>query len=112
MYRPKQGSDFYMVNSRGEVRKANHNGSQKMAARIAYGNSFKTASEAEEYRNRIAQMGKYGLATQQRVGVVAKILTWLVYLLLIAIVIACICLVIDFIFWIFDINVTVWGVKL
>lgn len=38
--------------------------------------------------------------------VITKILTYLVYLLLILIVIAACCLVIDFIFWIYDIKVT------
>lgn len=37
--------------------------------------------------------------------VVSKILTWLVYLLLILIVVAACCLVIDFIFWLYDIQV-------
>lgn len=36
---------------------------------------------------------------------IAKILTWLIYLLLIMIVIAAIALVADFILWIFDLEV-------
>lgn len=112
-YQPKKGEQFYMVNSRGEVRHTENNGSDNARKRIAYGNCFKTDKEAEQYRKYVCDLGKYGYYNNMpKPGVIAKILTWLVYLLLTLIVIAACCLVIDFIFWIFNINVTVFGIKL
>lgn len=103
-YKPAKGDDFYMVNSRGEVRRANNNGSDKMAKRIAFGNAFRTAREAEVYRTNIRHL--------QQPSFITRVLTFFVYLLVIMVVIAMILLVLNFVFWLYDINFTLWGKRL
>lgn len=49
-YKPPVGQQYFMLNSRFEVKQTENTGSPKAAGRIGVGNSFKTAAEAEEFR--------------------------------------------------------------
>lgn len=105
-YKPKKGSSYFMVNSRFQVKQTENTGSQKSADRIAAGNAFRTHAEAEQFRDYITDLALHGARpVPAKPGFIAKILTWLVYILLALMVLAAICLVIDFIFWIYDIKV-------
>ena len=108
-YKPKRGEPFYMMNSRGNISHSENNDSEKARKRIAFGNAFKTEAEAEKFRDYVRDLAQHGYYNAPRPGWIAKILTWLAYLLLVLIVIAACCLVIDFIFWIFDIKVSLPG---
>lgn len=68
-YKPRKGSHYYMINSRFEVRQAQHIGSAKSNARIAAGNCFKTKMEAHTFLMNMRLMRRkmptsYNLATK------------------------------------------------
>lgn len=47
---PQKGQYYYLINSRFEIAKTKHNGSQKSNDRIKAGNAFKKHVEAEQFR--------------------------------------------------------------
>lgn len=50
MYKPRKGSNYWMVNSRFEVRQTTHSGGEKSLKRIDVGNCFKSEKEATHFR--------------------------------------------------------------
>lgn len=51
MYKPKQGKNYWMINSRFEIRETTHSGGAKSLKRIEVGNCFKTAKEARQFKS-------------------------------------------------------------
>lgn len=52
-FKPKKNQNYFMINSRWEVKQAPNTGSHKANGRIAIGNCFKTQEEAELFRERL-----------------------------------------------------------
>jgi hypothetical protein len=104
-YKPGRGKSYWMLNSRFEIKQTENTGSEKSAKRIRVGNAFQSQDEAEQFRKYVMDLAQHGYYRNvPKPGFIATILTWLVYLFLIALVIAAICLVADFILWIYDID--------
>lgn len=49
-YKPPKGRNYWMINSRFEIKQTTHTGSEKSKKRIAAGNSFKTHKDAKQFR--------------------------------------------------------------
>lgn len=49
-YQPSHGDNYWMINSRGEIKQSIHTGSSKSQKRIAFGNAFKTRKEARAFK--------------------------------------------------------------
>lgn len=57
-YKPKVGKDYWMLNSRFEVKHTTNTGSKKAQDRIKVGNAFKTAKQANDFRKFITKRSK------------------------------------------------------
>lgn len=105
-YKPGRGKSYWMINSRLEVKQTENTGSDKSAKRINAGNSFKTQAEAEKFRGYVMDLAKHGYYNYQPGHrFFTKLLTALGYIILTLIFLAAICLIVDFIFWIYDIRI-------
>lgn len=49
-YKPPKGKEYWMINSRMEVKQTVHTGSERSKKRIEAGNCFKTAKEARQFK--------------------------------------------------------------
>lgn len=57
-FKPRKGQNYWMINSRFEVRETTHTGSSKSNKRIEAGNYFKTKSEASAFRYLVKELAK------------------------------------------------------
>ena len=52
-FKPKIGQEYYMLNSRWDIKKPIHTGNLKSMDRIRAGNCFRTHAEAEAFKKRV-----------------------------------------------------------
>lgn len=57
-YKPKIGQNYYMINSRFQIKYGPHNGSKKSTERIAAGNAFKTHKKAQKVLDSMKRTSK------------------------------------------------------
>jgi hypothetical protein len=57
-FKPKKGQDYWMINSRFEVRKTVNGGGAKSDKRIAAGNYFETQKEAQAFQYLVKELAK------------------------------------------------------
>ena len=52
-YKPTTGRNYWMINSRFEIRETTHTGSNKSKQRIKAGNCFRTEKDARRFRKAV-----------------------------------------------------------
>lgn len=52
-YKPTTGRNYWMINSRFEIRETTHTGSSKSKQRIKAGNCFRTAADARRFKKAV-----------------------------------------------------------
>lgn len=103
MFKPKLNQEFYMLNSRFEVRKTVNTGSIKQQKRIEAGNAFETQAQANAFRSMVSKAAHGEFEGFRRtpvlVKIISKVIEILLYILVLALIVAAIYLIIDFVMW-------------
>lgn len=58
-YKPQKGSNYWMINSRFEVKHTTNTGSKKALDRIKVGNCFKTKKQAQIFRALVMDQAQF-----------------------------------------------------
>lgn len=103
MYKPKVNQNYWMINSRFEVKQTINTGKQKSLKRIEVGNAFETREQAQAFRHMVykAARGEFEgfRRTPTAVRFMAKVIEILLYILVLAFIVALIASLIYFVVW-------------